>query len=193
RAARRHRSRQEPVPAARQDGSLAGTGIQKGDYITKINGIIVTSGPEMVEQITNYKPGDKISVTYTRNGKEYTVNITLKNKAGSYDVVKAESAIDKLGAEFENYNGKKLMEYGFSGGVLVKKIKEGIFKHSRIQEGFVITSVNGQEIKTVDDFKAALKNNNSIKLEGVYPGEQGVYGYTINLETEAMDKNNGNQ
>lgn len=176
-----------------KDGSLAGTGIQKGDYITKINGIIVTSGPEMVEQITNYKPGDKISVTYTRNGKEYTVNITLKNKAGSYDVVKAESAVDKLGAEFENYNAKKLMEYGFSGGVLVKKIKEGIFKHSRIQEGFVITSVNGQEIKTVDDFKAALKNNNSIKLEGVYPGEQGVYGYTINLETEAMDKNNGNQ
>lgn len=175
-----------------KDGSLAGTGIQKGDYITKINGIIVTSGPEMVEQITNYKPGDKISVTYTRNGKEYTVNITLKNKIGSYDVVKTESAIDKLGAEFENYNGKKLTEYGFNGGVLVKKIKEGIFKHSRIQEGFVITSANGQEIKTIDDLKAALKDNNPIKLEGIYPGEQGVYGYTINVENEEIEKNSDN-
>lgn len=173
-----------------KDGSLAGTGIQKGDYITKINGVTVNSSPEMVEQVTYYKPGDKISVTYIRKGKEYTVNVTLKNKIGNDDVVKAESTIDKLGAEFENYSGKKITEYGFSGGVLVKKIKEGIFKHSRIQEGFVITSVNGQEVKTIDDLKAALKNNNPIKLEGVYPGEQGVYGYTINLEIEEMDKNN---
>lgn len=164
-----------------KDGSLAGTGIRKGDYITKINGTTVSSAPEMVEQIASYKPGDKITVTYTRNGKEYTVNVTLKNRVGNYDVVKAESSIEKLGGEFENYNGKKLADYGFNGGVLVKKITGGVLKNTRIQEGFVITSVNGQEVKTIDDFKEALKGNDSVKLEGIYPGYEGVYGYTINL------------
>ncbi len=47
-------------------------GIKKGDIVTKINDVKVTTGPEMVEQVTRYKPGDKITVTYLRDGKENT-------------------------------------------------------------------------------------------------------------------------
>lgn len=173
-----------------KDGSLAGSGIQKGDYITKINGTNVSSGPEMVEQIASYKPGDKITVTYKRDNKEYTINTTLKNKIGNYDVVKIENTLDKLGGQFENYNGKKSTENSFNSGVLVKKIIGGVLKNTRIQEGFVITSVNGQEVKTIEDLKDALKNNTHIKLEGFYPGYEGVYGYTLNLGVEQDNGDN---
>ncbi|MFX9123669.1 hypothetical protein ABTN41_19410, partial [Acinetobacter baumannii] len=90
-----------------------------------------------------YKPGDKITITYTRDGKENTVNLTLKNKAGNADIVKNLSIIDRLGADFENVDSKTAKANEIAGGVVIKKIKEGALKQSRIQEGFIITAING--------------------------------------------------
>src|SRR5678815_4174714 len=81
-----------------KDGAAASAGIKKGDFITGINDIPVTSGAEMVGQIATYRPGDKINLSYRRNGKEYKTNVTLRNSTGTMDVVKT-SVMDKLGAE----------------------------------------------------------------------------------------------
>ncbi|HSK14011.1 MAG TPA: trypsin-like peptidase domain-containing protein, partial [Phnomibacter sp.] len=52
------------------DGSAAkDAGLKEGDYITGINGVEVASASEMVEQIANYRPGDKITIDYKRGGK----------------------------------------------------------------------------------------------------------------------------
>lgn len=59
-------------------GAAASAGLKKGDIITKLNGNSVTSGPELQEQVSRYKPGDKIAVSYKRLGKENVANITLK-------------------------------------------------------------------------------------------------------------------
>jgi len=65
----------------------------------------------------------------------------------------------------------------------VKKVGTGLLSKTRMQEGFVIISVNGAEIKTVDDLKAALSNaqGGTVKLEGIYPGYEGTYAYPLNL------------
>jgi Do/DeqQ family serine protease len=168
------------------DGAAKQAGIQKGDFVTKINGSAVNSGPELQEQVARYKPGDKITLTYVRNGKENTTPITLKNKAGNYEAVKQESALDNLGgAELVNLDKATAQKNEIAGGVLVKKLGNGILKNTRMQEGFVITSVDGQEIKTVDDLKAILNNaqGGTVRLEGIYPGYEGTYGYPLNLSS----------
>ena len=168
-------------------GAANAAGIKKGDVVTKINGVKVTTGPEMVEQVARYKPGDKISITYLRDGKENTANVTLKNKVGNTDVVKAGGVIESLGAELENVDKKIAAANDISGGVLVKKIKEGgLLKATKMQDGFVITSVNDQEIKNLDDLKAALTNakGSSVRVLGIYPGFQGTYAYPLTLTGE---------
>src|SRR3984885_8631340 len=80
------------------DGAAAHSGIQKGDVITKLNGVPVATGAEMVGQIATYSPGEKITVTYKRDGKDNTVNIVLRNNSGTMTVVKT-SVLDKLGAQ----------------------------------------------------------------------------------------------
>ncbi|MEJ7769231.1 MAG: trypsin-like peptidase domain-containing protein, partial [Chitinophagaceae bacterium] len=60
-----------------KDGAAASTGIKKGDFITKINGVPVYSGADMVGQVATYRPGDKITVSYFRDGKEYTTNLVF--------------------------------------------------------------------------------------------------------------------
>jgi serine protease Do len=52
-------------------------GIKKGDIITKINDTKIESPESLFETVHNYKPGDKVKVLLTRNGKEEVVTATL--------------------------------------------------------------------------------------------------------------------
>ncbi|MBC7720751.1 MAG: Do family serine endopeptidase [Pedobacter sp.] len=175
------------VTDAPEGGAAKIAGIKKGDFITKVNGVNVNSGPEMVEQVARYKPSDKITLTFKRDGKENTVNLTLKNKSGNTDVVKIESITDKLKADLSTLDKKIATTNDIAGGVLVKSIKEDSpFKKSKMQDGFVITSVNDIEVKNLDEFKAALTkaNGGGVRLLGIYPGFQGTYAYPLNLGEE---------
>jgi len=179
------------VNGVADDGAAKEAGLEKGDFITKINGVDVNSGPELQEQIARYKPGDKITVTYFRNGKENTGNLTLKNKSGNYAAVQQENAVDKLGGELANVDPSVAKKNDIAGGVVVKKLGNGLLKNTRMQEGFVITSVDGQEVKNLDDLKNILANaQGTVRLEGIYPGYEGTYGYPLNLGSG--DNGNGN-
>jgi len=157
-------------------------GIQKGDFITKVNGAEVSTGTQMVEKIAAQRPGDKITLTYTRNGVEKTGTSTLKGEVGQYASVK-EQVVEKLGGAFENLDKSKAAQIGISSGVLLKSLGQGILlEQTRIREGFVITKVNNQKVNSVDELKAALKNagNNAI-ITGVYPQQpQREYQYALN-------------
>lgn len=74
----------------------------------------------MQEQLSRYKPGDKVPVTYVRDERETIVVVTFKNNAGNYDLVKVDAIIDGLGGEFLALDSKKAKELGISGGVVVK-------------------------------------------------------------------------
>jgi S1-C subfamily serine protease len=167
-------------------GAASVAGIKKGDVVTKINGVTVHSGPEMVEQVTRFKPGDKITLTYLREGKETTASLTLKNKAGNTDVVKNATLVERLGGQLETIDKKTAAQYDLPGGVIVKKIGGGALSRTKMQEGFVITSLNGVVIKSLDDLKAALERNKdtAIKVEGIYPGYEGSYAYPLTLSAE---------
>jgi S1-C subfamily serine protease len=170
------------VPAG---GAAAAAGLKVGDVVLKVNGVTVTSGPEMQEQVTRYKPGDKVTLTYLRDGKETTTNLVLKNKVGNTDVVKRETVLDKIGGELATVDRKTAASLEIPGGVAVRKIgSTGALKNSRIQEGFVITFINGQAIKSVDELAAALEANKgrTVKIEGVYPGYSDTYGYPLRVD-----------
>ncbi len=164
-------------------GAAETAGIKKGDFITKINGTEVASSGEMVDQISRYKPGDKISITYTRDGRENTVNVTLKNNSGTYDLVKDNSSVAQLGADLATLDSKKAKEYGISGGVIVKKIKDGpLSDQTRMRDGFIILKVDDKDVKNVDELGKAIGDSKSITISGFYPGYDGIYDYPISLE-----------
>jgi serine protease Do len=164
------------------DGAAAKAGIQKGDRITKINGITLTGAADMVGLVATYHPGDKVSITYERGGKEYTVPVVLRNNAGTTEVVK-NSVLEKLGADLQTLSKKDAGDLGVKGGVVVKSIDEnGLFSKTRMEEGFVILKANGKDVNNVDDFKRILESaDGSVKLEGVYPGYEGSFQYPLRL------------
>jgi putative serine protease PepD len=60
------------------DGSpAADAGIQKGDVITAVDGEEITSADGMILNVRSHEIGDKVKVTFVRDGKEQTVEVTL--------------------------------------------------------------------------------------------------------------------
>jgi serine protease Do len=172
------------VISVRDGGAAAAAGIKKGDMITKINGFPVVSGAELVGKIATYSPGDKISISYQRAGKEYTSNITLRNFTGTTEVVKT-SVLDKLGAELETLAKDDAKELNIKGGAVVKSISNrGLLSKVRIQEGYVIVKANNKEVTSVEDLRKILEaSSGTVKLEGIYPGYEGIYPIIINLDS----------
>lgn len=164
-------------------GAALEAGIKKGDIIRKVNGVSINSGSELQEQLSNYKPGDKVNVTVDRNGTPNTYAVTLKNNAGNYDIVKADIMLDKLGADLVTLDPKKAKEYGLNGGVVVKKINEGaINDQTRMRDGFIITKADGKDIKSVDELKAIVGTSKQVTISGFYPGYNEPYDYPIVLD-----------
>ena len=157
-------------------------GLQKGDFITKVNGAAVSTGSEMVGKIASLRPGDKVTLTYNRDGAVRTGTGTLKGETGTYASVK-EQVIEKLGASFESLDRSRAAQFGLSSGVIVKGLGQGIIsEQTKIREGFIITKVNNQRVSSVEELKAALKSagNNAI-ISGVYPQQpQREYQYALN-------------
>ncbi len=165
------------------DGAAYAAGIRKGDKIMKINGTEIFNGGELQEQVSRYKPGDKVSVNVIREKKPLTFTVTLRNKVGNFDIVTNDSQLQLLGADFVNLDSKKAKEYGISGGVIVKKINSGALNdQTRMKDGFIILSVNDKEIKSIDEMKKAIGTDKSFSISGFYPGYDGLYEYPITLD-----------
>ena len=162
-----------------KDGAAAAAGLKKGDIIKKINDVTISSWSELQGTVASLNTGEKVNITYKRDGKEYTTSATLKAETGNLG--------DVLGAELENLDKKTAEKNEVEGGVVVKKIKPGgPFSKTRMQDGFIITSVNGVDITNTEELSRAIASlrSGSLNLEGFYDGYDGMYRYPVNLQLE---------
>ena len=166
-----------------EGGAAKAGGVKKGDILAKINGVAVKTSPELQEQVSRYKPGDKMNLVIKRDGKDITLEVTLKAKLGNTDLVKSSKAAEKLGGKLETIDKTTAQKNDLEGGVLIKELGTGIISKSRIEKGFVITNVNEDPVNTVEEFYEALKKvtTGSVKISGVYPGYFGNYAFILNL------------
>ena len=164
-------------------GAAKAAGIKKGDVLIKINGVAVKTSPELQEQVSRYKPGDKMNLIIKREGKDMSLEVILRAKLGTTDLVKSSKAAEKLGGKLETIDKATAEKNDLEGGVLIKELGTGIIGKSRIEKGFVITHVNEEPVKTVEEFYEALKkaSSSSVKISGVYPGYFGNYAFILNL------------
>lgn len=58
-------------------GAAQAAGLQKGDVITKVNGIPVTNSIDLTAQVRALAAGSKAEITYNRSGQEKTAEVTL--------------------------------------------------------------------------------------------------------------------
>ncbi len=168
------------VSQVNANSSAADGNIQKGDIITKIGDKTVRTGPQLLESIAQYRPGDKVDISYIRNGTLKTTTVTMKNISGNTDLVKTDVSAD-IGLTLKNLSKEELSKIGIANGVQVINIDQGSpVAQTRMKKGYIIMEINGKTIYKDSDVKNILSDDaDEIQLSGMYPGYQGVYYYTI--------------
>ncbi|GAA1359010.1 S1C family serine protease [Streptomyces beijiangensis] len=68
--------------AVSPNGPAAKAGLKAGDTITKLDDTVIDSGQTLISAIWTHKPGDKVTITYTRDGKQHTTQVTLGERKG---------------------------------------------------------------------------------------------------------------
>jgi len=174
------------VQALTDGGAAAESGIKEGDVILKIGEHAVSNVPMLQEQVAKYRPGEKVKVQVWRDGKEQTVDVTLRNRSGKAeleDFAAVESgSVQSMGAKFGNPATEDLEKLGIGGGAKVLELQPGKFKSIGMQKGFIITKINGQSIGSPQALLNALegKAGSYVEIRGYYAnGMEAMYGFRM--------------
>jgi len=160
-------------------------GLEKGDVIFEIDGNKVETSPELQQIVALHKPGDKVIISVDRNSKRKDIEVTLKNKEGNTEIVRKDKVdmLSTLGVELKAISSKEAKKLDIDGGVKVTRLYAGkLRKQTNMQEGFVITTVDGHAVKSVEDIVGLLKDKKGgVLLEGRYPNYPGEFYFAFGM------------
>lgn len=142
-------------------GGAKEAGVQKGDIITKVDGTVINTFPNLSLAVGRKHPGDKVEVEVVRNGRKKSFSIVLKDLNGSAKIRSKDelSATEKLGIVLTPLTDKQKVQYGINSGVFVSSLQPGsIFSKIGLNQGYIILKVNGKEVNTQQDIDKILKN-----------------------------------
>ncbi len=146
------------------NGPAAKAGLLTGDTIVSVNGKAVTSGDELVAEISVLKPGSTAKLGYVRNGKQSTVDVTIADRQKLFATRLGE---DDEGGEAAKPQENKLginvrditpdladkMKLPNTKGVIVQDVKPGGFGDTvGVSRGDVILEINKQPVNSESDF-----------------------------------------
>lgn len=166
------------VSYVNKNSSAEAAGILPGDVIIAIGDNEISNVSELQELVARNRPGDKIEVTYLRNGSTNVVEATLRNTEGTTELITSEYSFEIEGAGFDNLDIEELSHLDLEGGVKILTIDEGKWQEAGLKKGFIITKIDKVPVGSVKDLHQILENKaGGILVEGIYPdGRKGVFG-----------------
>jgi len=177
------------ISAFAEDGKSAAkdAGLKEGDVVVKIDETPIRSSTALIEKVGRHRPGDKLMVTVNRKGKEITYPVVLKTRDGEVATIKPEEkgGFVSLGVDVEDIDAKELKRLELDYGVKVKKLANGkLARYTDIREGFIITKVNDEPIKSVKEFNELMKKKKTgdlIILTGTYADFPREFNYAFRM------------
>ncbi|MGN0915152.1 MAG: DegQ family serine endoprotease [Succinivibrio sp.] len=135
-----------------KDSAADKAGIKSGDIITAVNGKKVSSFAQLRAEIATQRAGSEVTVTIFRDGKEKDIKVKLGDSTDTASV-SAESSKDISPA----FSGAALSN-AKDGGVEVTDVAKGSpAARFGLRKGDIITAVNRNEIKNLNELKKSLE------------------------------------
>jgi len=156
-----------PITNVRPDSPAAKAGLQGEDTITAVNGKPIKSGDELVNLISATRPGNKLNVTYLRNGQEKQATVVVADRAKLFNdrtdqpddaPAESEPAPTKLGITVKAVTPEMAERMGTpeGKGVQVTDVKPDSFGDDiQLQAGMIILKINKQPVNSEEDFRKA--------------------------------------
>jgi len=168
-------------------------GIKAGDIVVELDGHKINSNRELIDYVSYLPVGSNVKVTVLRNGQRQTVTAKTATRPDesepSDDNGKSNESgptRNKLGMSVQELTPQARQMYSIDdsvrNGVVVANVKEvSPAGEVGLSEGDVITEVQGQPVRSVDDFRAAVdraKSGSTIRIYVVSPSRgRAISGY----------------
>lgn len=182
------------INSVEKESAAEKAGLKKDDIITKVGENKIEGSDDLYEAIGKYKPEEKVSVTYLRDGKESTVNAILGKSATDmvFNFNNKDFNFDNKTFRFDNkdFNFDMPRITGPNGmnmiynrkprlGLEIQDVEEGKgvkildvdsdtpASKAGLQKDDVITEMDGAAIASVDDLREKIrekKEGDSFKI-----------------------------
>jgi len=157
-------------------------GLKKGDILTKVADRKIESTDDVTEEVRSHKPGEKISITYLRDGKENKVTAELGKWKGIQMNAVSVPRIEAMGRMMDRNErietpvppgvysqgfsvygnrpklGLSIQDTDDGNGVKVLDVDDDSnADKAGLKEDDIIVSIDGQDVKSTDDVVKATR------------------------------------
>ena len=172
-------------------------GLKTGDIITKVGDKTIADSDALYDAIGKYNPGDKVTISYLRDGKEQTANAVLGKRSPvmerSFNFNGKDLDLDEIMENFRMPEGMReprvIMEGRMNrprAGIQIEDLENGKgvkvldvqaespAAKAGLRKDDIITKAGDTEINSVDDMREILlksKEGESIKLSLLRDGK----------------------
>jgi len=138
-----------------EDSGAEKAGLQKGDIIKEIDNIKISKFSDLTGHLSSKRPDDVVNLKLSRDGDIKLVPVTLARN---------ETFIMPLVGRVKNAKDSDLKKLKADHGVKITQLNDEYaeyWKNNGIEEGCIITAINGVKVNTVDDVKSILKSESA--------------------------------
>ena len=167
------------ITSVEKESAAEKAGLKKEDIITKVGDTKIENSTDLYDAIGKYKPEDKATITYLRDGKEATTTATLsKNKSAdikefNMDGSNFNFAMPRMprmnsmprinGMDFSYSRkprlGLEIQDLAEGKGVKVLDVNSDTpAAKAGMQKDDVILDIDGKAVASVDELKEKVKN-----------------------------------
>ncbi len=174
-------------------GAADKAGLQEGDIIQQINGSKTSSDSRFREKVATLDLDKPATITYKRRGQIKTASVIPTENMGKTEKTISSSKPSPSRAK-ESYpdnqwynklklkqlSSKECKDLGIDGGLEVLSTDPQSRLGNMIEEGSVITSINGQPVSTEKELKQLAAESQGIEIGGLNKSRNGKFYIQIN-------------
>jgi S1-C subfamily serine protease len=155
-------------------GAAEKAGIKAKDIIVKINDSDIANPAQLQETVAEHRPGDKLNITYFRNGRQNNVSVELKNVDGTTAIVRESTGESVFGSKLVPLTSEEKKKYEIESGTKITDVGDGKLKDLGIKNGTIISTINGKRVNNASEIREAtsdgefLSSINGIQPNGTY-------------------------
>ncbi len=145
-----------------EDSPAQKAGIEQGDVVRKLDGKPVRDTGAFRNAVSARRPGAMLELEILRDGEILTLSVeTGKLPDDADETAAAVDVFEKLGLRVSEVTTEHAQRFGYSmneGVILIEVQSDGRAARTGLRPGALITGVNAQRVRSVEEFIEAATN-----------------------------------
>lgn len=156
------------------DSPAEKAGLQSGDIIMTFDGKKIEHSGDLPYIVGQMKAGETVPTEIYRDGKKQTINVSLAARPDDEKGTgQSQQSQNRLGMVVDEVPSDMAKRLDLKGGVVIKQVMGGAAARNGLQQGDIITMLNGKHVEGVSDFDEIVKSvpsNRSVPMRVIRDG-----------------------